>query len=582
MYGRPYKTTAHDRANKKKPTGTGRAKTPQPVFSSGSEAQDCAKKRTKAKAPRLVFSSDSEDNDFLPTHLQNQNHHSSVVMQNTPVRKQIPNPQQIPTPRSHDLHKSTEMGMDFERCVSCKKPFGYEEIMVCSYCSDNFCCSCANVPPFVATVQFQTPNLRWYCLPCDKHQSTIVKNFKQGIFAYQTAEPTTSTPQPKVARSPKQPQFESSQSEEIVRILSDFANRMDNHELIIGELKNMLCEKQEGRSVVNSAAQRTKPTGSAPVNNPQNQPPHVTQANKAVSFAQAAQTSRNRPKHVRPKDPQQAPANITEAQRSSNLVPSVATAANAEQQTTVPVHQRRRLVLTPVAVNTEIVEKEKRKNNIVIPNLPEQDADDNQAADLEEVNFMITDAMLITDIKAVTARRLGPPRTNGKPRSLLVNLSAERDQVLKKAGSIRQYELWERVYLDPDRTLKERQEYANLRKEFQSRKRNGETDLIIRDGKIVHRRAVPMEIQIEDLTVAPASTLSNEQSPEQNTETQEGQEEPSTQNEAEATQPQPNEGDPQESQAVSDNTLGDLEVPEIMRHEAEEDESAHDRSCSIN
>ena len=91
-----------------------------------------------------------------------------------------------------------------------------------------------------------------------------------------------------------------------------------------------------------------------------------------------------------------------------------------------------------------------------------------------------------------------------------------------------------------------------------------------------------MEIQIEDLTVAPASTISNEQSPEQNTGTREGQEEPSTQNEAEATQPQPNEGDPQESQAVSDNTLGDLEVPEIMRHEAEEDESAHDRSCSIN
>ena len=556
-------------------------------------AQDRAQKKARAKAPPLVFStSDSEESDFLPTHLQNRSRHTSAAKQSTPVRVHTPRVQTPKTPSAHGQHQSTEIEIEFESCVSCKKPFGYEEVMVCNYCSDNFCCSCANVPPIVATVQFQVPNLRWYCLPCDKHQSTIIKNFKEGIVAYQTTVPITSTPQPRIVRS-KPPQNETcAQSDEIVRMLSDFANRMDNHELLIGELKNVVLNKnQEGSRIETIPAKPTKVNPQA--KNQQNQP-QTTKNSKIVNFAQVVQEQAkvNQQKQIRPKPPQQTPTASTTTQRPASRVTPAPSAVNTDQQTREPhlVPQRRRLVLTPVAANTEIEEMERRKNNIVIHNLPEQVADNKQQADLEEVNFMLADAMFLTDVKAVTARRLGAPRGDGKPRSLLVNLNSERIQVLKKAGSIRQYELWENVYIDPDRTPKERQEHASMRKELQIRKRNGETDLVIRNGIIVHRRAVPIEIPIEDLAVAPTSNVRTpnpvqltDQGDVQDSNTQEGQEEDLVPNEAQVSQTQPNEVEPsQGTQSVSDNTLGELEEPEIMRHEVEEEESLQNSSCSIN
>ena len=511
-------------------------------------AEDRAKKKPRVRPPPLTFSSDSEESDFLPTHLmQNKSRHSSVV-QNSPGRAQTPRHQN----NSH-AHQATGMDMDYERCVSCKKPFGYEEVMVCSYCSENFCCSCAKVPPIVATVQFQVPNLRWYCPPCDKHQATVIKNFKEGVVAYQSVGPTTSTPKPSAGR--KEPLNDTpGQTGEIQKILSELSNRMDSHELLIGELRDLLREKRQNQTPACPTVQKNKPA------------PQQTQA-RTVSFANALQTNLT---------------NVSQPQQLAHTGNSIATKKQQHHASSVDPSgtRRRRLVLTPAAANTEIEEIEKRKNNIVIHNLPEQEAENKQEADMEEINFMLSEGMLLTGILAESTKRLGAPRTDGKPRSLLVNLNTERTKVLKKARAIQEWELWKEVYVEPDRTPKERREHANLRKELQSRKRNGETDLIIRDGTIVHRRAVPMEVQIEDLTTTPAQSTQTESHVQAQDNAAQDNQEQST-NEPQTSQPPSNEDTPQGTQSVSDNTLGEMEM-EVMRH-ADEDDEHHDpnHTCTI-
>ena len=542
-------------------------------------AEDRAKKKPRVRPPPLKFSSDSDEIDFLPTHLmQNRSLHSSIV-QNSPGRAQ--------TPQHHNnslAHQATGMDMDYERCVSCKKPFGYEEVMVCSYCSENFCCSCAKVPPIVATVQFQVPNLRWYCPPCDKHQATVIKNFKEGVVSYQSARPTTSTPNPSAGRKEPQAQNDTPQTGEIKKILSEFSNRMDSHELLIGELRDLLREKWQNQTPLGPTVQKNNPAPQQTLASVQaSRPaPQQTQVNGQASKPARQNTSVKSTRTV-----SFANALQTNVSQSQQLAPTGNSIATEKQQHPASSSvdpsgtRRRRLVLTPAAANTEIEEIEKRKNNIVIHNLPEQEAENKQEADMEEINFMLSEGMLLTNILAESTKRLGAPRTDGKPRSLLVILNTERTKVLKKARAIQEWELWKEVYVDPDRTPKERREHANLRKELQTRKRNGETDLIIRDGTIVHRRSVPMEVQMEDLTAPAHSAQSESPAQAQDNAAQENQEEQST-NETLISQAQSNEDTPQGTQSVSDNTLGEIEVPEVMRH-ADEDDEYHDpnHTCTI-
>ena len=567
-------------------------------------AADRAKKNpSRAKAPPLTFSSDSEDSDFVPS-WQNKGRYPGVV-QKSPIRVSTPKIDH----RQHSLvQKSTEIDIDFERCDACKEPFGYEEVMTCSYCCENFCCRCAKVPPIVATVQFQVPNLRWYCLPCDKHQSTIIRNFKEGIVEYQTPKTTTSTPQGKVAKHAQN----DTPSDEIVRIMADFANRMDSQELLIGELKAMILSNQstQGEVSTNVPASAPPPQTGSQTASSQRVQQIAKQTNKSVTFSGVVQASGSAQKQAKPsqhapvasrriasKTSRNDPIPVANATVREIGPPETNTAAITAHETNHPAPQRRRLTLTPVAVNSEIEEKERRKNNIIMHNLPEQTAEDKQKADLEEVNFILSEAMLLPETKAVTTRRLGAPRSEGRPRSLLVILNTERSQVLKKSGSIRQYLEWETVFIDPDRTLKERQLHTTLRSELQSRKRKGETDLVIRNGEIVHRRAVPLEIPIEDLTAPSNPTQQTDQEEAGEDITQE-EPEPSARTEEPppSVQPaeevpdevQPSENDQsnkirpsQDTQSVSDNTLGELEVPEIMRHESEEEESVHNTSCAI-
>ena len=163
-----------------------------------------------------------------------------------------------------------------------------------------------------------------------------------------------------------------------------------------------------------------------------------------------------------------------------------------------------------------------------------------------------------------------------KPRSLLVNLSGTRDEVLKKSHLVRQYEGWENIYIDPDRTPNERQFYVALREELKVRRSRGETDLIIRNGQIVHRRETPLEVPIQQLnspaaSVAPtASSVSNIAST--STETITNQEAHQVRQESQPQNVAQSDSPINEDTSVSDNTLVEIEVPELPRANEEEEE----------
>ena len=284
------------------------------------------------------------------------------------------------------------------------------------------------------------PNLRWYCLPCDKHQTTIIKNFKEGVVAYQSTGPTTSTPKQSAGRCQKQQQNESPLTDEIVKILSEFSNRIDSHELLIGELGNMMREninKESYRADKHVAPPSQASVHGAHGSRSQNQTPAVqnnkpapqqTQANGQTSNPNRLNLSAQSNRTVTFADALQA--NVSQSRQ--NLAPTGNSASTVRHRQ--PVASRvassadqggttRRLVLTPAAANVEIEEIEKRKNNIVIHNLPEQEAENKQEADMEEINFMLSKGMLLTDITAESTKRLGALRADGRPRSFLVKLN---------------------------------------------------------------------------------------------------------------------------------------------------------------
>ena len=79
-----------------------------------------------------------------------------------------------------------------------------------------------------------------------------------------------------------------------------------------------------------------------------------------------------------------------------------------------------------------------------------------------------------------------------EPRPILLKLPDTQTQrtVLSKAKNLKQAdtETSSNVYIVPDKTPKEREKYLELQKELKERKDKGETDLMIRDVKVVKRR----------------------------------------------------------------------------------------------
>ena len=134
------------------------------------------------------------------------------------------------------------------------------------------------------------------------------------------------------------------------------------------------------------------------------------------------------------------------------------------------------------------MDKERRKANLVIHNLPEQDG--NSVAERSEKDVtafvtMIRDVMKL-HVASSKSFRVGKKHQD-RPRLLIVTLDnpACKHDILKGAPQLRRCKDYENVYVTPDLTQKEREANRKLREELAARRNAGEANLTIRGGKII-------------------------------------------------------------------------------------------------
>ena len=141
----------------------------------------------------------------------------------------------------------------------------------------------------------------------------------------------------------------------------------------------------------------------------------------------------------------------------------------------------------------------------MVHNLPELSGEaasfaDRSNHDSNLFTALVRDEMNL-NIRVQRSFRVGRKPQDGRPRLFIVTLdnpSAKHD-ILKLTSDLRHSSKYINIYITPDLTKKEREVNKKLREELSHRKTAGETNLAIRNGKIVskggHRVTVPTPTQ---------------------------------------------------------------------------------------
>ena len=142
-------------------------------------------------------------------------------------------------------------------------------------------------------------------------------------------------------------------------------------------------------------------------------------------------------------------------------------------------------------------EKEKRKSNIVITNLPESKKEspgERKQDDLDRVKEIVQKVLPEVDGSMIeNPVRLGQFKigSNVRPRLVRVSVKTEemKNKILRKAYKLNQgvTNKNEKIFINQDLTPKQREVEKALRDELRERRDNGEEDLVIRNGRIVQR-----------------------------------------------------------------------------------------------
>lgn len=133
------------------------------------------------------------------------------------------------------------------------------------------------------------------------------------------------------------------------------------------------------------------------------------------------------------------------------------------------------------------MDKDKRKLNVVVHNLPEEPGEtlaERSANDQAAFQGMLREALKL-NVSTTKAFRAGK-KLPDRPRLLIVtvgSLEAKLD-LLKMASQLRNTN-WSNVYINPDLSKHEREEGKKLRAELRARRQAGETNVTIRHGRVV-------------------------------------------------------------------------------------------------
>ena len=181
---------------------------------------------------------------------------------------------------------------------------------------------------------------------------------------------------------------------------------------------------------------------------------------------------------------------------STEVVKEVTEKISKLPQVTVPVQRNREEI---AGVLDELQDKERRKFNVIVHNLPEASNTDqpDKKGDQERFTDMIKNGLKLV-VKCTNSFRIRKKIEN-KPRLLLVTLATmeDRTNILRSAATLRSTPEWGNVYITPDLTWQEREKARTLRQELARRKALGEEHIHIRQGRIV---PVPVERRRTPLT----------------------------------------------------------------------------------
>ena len=137
---------------------------------------------------------------------------------------------------------------------------------------------------------------------------------------------------------------------------------------------------------------------------------------------------------------------------------------------------------------SSVLDKERRKLNIVVMNLPEctPSADETrELGDLYQFTSVIKNNLKL-NIKATKCHRVGKLQED-RPRLLVVTLDnvETKQELLRMSSQFRSIPEWKNLYINPDLTPAEREANWKLRQELARRRAAGEEGIIIRQGAIV-------------------------------------------------------------------------------------------------
>ena len=154
-----------------------------------------------------------------------------------------------------------------------------------------------------------------------------------------------------------------------------------------------------------------------------------------------------------------------------------------QQQNTCHEH-----VANKADVVEEYVDRQQRKANLIISNVPEPSNASNE--ENRQQDWMMVDEMLRRlhlRVDVIKVSRIGR-KNAGKTRLILVTLSSEdmKWEVLREAKNLRDFDEYHGVYINPDLTKTEREQNKKLRDEVREKREKGE-DVVIYKGRIIKR-----------------------------------------------------------------------------------------------
>ena len=141
----------------------------------------------------------------------------------------------------------------------------------------------------------------------------------------------------------------------------------------------------------------------------------------------------------------------------------------------------------------EYREREMRKCNLILHNIPESAKDSAEERRQEDRNMIIKIQQEIhaAELKIESLTRLGEKPQGNKPRMVKVKVEnvPQKRSMLQNAKKLRNAtdEDMKKIYVTPDLSKRAREKNKQLREELNRRKEAGEEDLMIKNGRVVKR-----------------------------------------------------------------------------------------------